>query len=133
MIHVPAAIVQRIDTAIAAINADDARRLQRSFAPNVTIVDPIGGFVWRGPDAVPAWWAQEHREEARGHLGLLRVRLTNLHSYATDARGADAYVVVRLHLWYSGVPGAGDGNWVLTLHRTGRAWKITTSTFDPIS
>ncbi len=130
-ITTPPAVIQRIDSAFAAQNADDGTRLQANFAPDATIVDENSPFVWQGADAGVRWWHSVDRVIAKMHATQFHVRSFPPTESVLDREGDDAYVNVPLLI--TGRMGAKSfserGTWVLTLHRTGTDWKITTATW----
>lgn len=127
----PPAIIARIDSAFAAQNADNPAQLQANFAPSATIVDENGPFVWQGDDAAARWWHSVDRVIAKMHTTQFHVRSYPATESVLDREGDDAYTIVPLLITgrTSAKPFAERGLWVLTLHRTGTGWKITTATW----
>jgi hypothetical protein len=131
MMTVPPAIVERIDASLASINADDASQLQQSFAAGAPVVDNFSPFLWNGPDSAARWWKAIDRNEKRTGMHGLHATKEAISDCRLDREGDDAYVVTRVHIRFaSGTTATQDGLWIVTLHRSGTGWKITSAAWS---
>jgi ketosteroid isomerase-like protein len=120
------AIMVPVTGAVAAVNADDAAKLNAYFMPTAMVVDEIAPFTWSGPHAAAAWLHDLDRLDAQAGITSLHATLGDVTHF--DVTGDHAYVVAPLNIsWLSkGKLQRESGLWVFTLYHEGPTWKIAT-------
>lgn len=125
----PAAVMQPIDGAIAAVNADRADRIDAYFDARAVVVDDFAPFRWEAPHAASRWLHAIDRFSKRAHVTRMHASTIAVTDVRLDREADDAYVTLELRIdaLHGGVSSHQRGLWNLTLHRDANMWKIVTA------
>ena len=131
MITVPAAIMQPIQAAFVALNADQGAKLDQYFSDDAVVVDEVSPFRWMGSHAASRWWKSvDEAVQKEAHAKSVHANLESVTEYQLDREGDDAYVTVSMNVNpVNSKRKPEEGLWVLTLHRTSSTWKITSASW----
>ncbi|MGH7738103.1 MAG: hypothetical protein ACREMP_09600 [Candidatus Tyrphobacter sp.] len=124
------AISSMLGGLLAAVNANDAARVDTYFAADAVVVDEIAPYEWTGPHVGLRWWRAVDATSARMHVKSLHARALPITQWHLS--NGQAYVVLPLVLTSTvhGKTSRETGLWTFTLRRRGSAWAVETVTWS---
>jgi len=113
-----------------AFGKGDMAGATAAYAPvDLTIVDELPPYIWRGPDALKAWAADLGKDDA--NRGLTEPAVTLGEVFRTEVTGDKAYVIIPAIFAYKehGAPMHDPARMTFTLTHGDGGWKITSWTW----
>jgi ketosteroid isomerase-like protein len=95
------------------------------FEADVSIIDELAPFAWRGKDAFSTWLADFGKDLAK--TGATEPLMTLGRASRTDVSGDSAYLVVPAVYTFKAKDGAAmrePGQFAFVLHKAAGGWKI---------
>jgi ketosteroid isomerase-like protein len=121
-----ASLEKPIHQFIDGFDKGDMVAVAGAYAPgDITIVDEVAPYLWRGPDAVKAWAADLDKDIQTRGLSDASVTLGGV--ARAEVEGDKAYVIMRATYAYKqhGVAMHEPARMTYTLNKTADGWKIT--------
>jgi ketosteroid isomerase-like protein len=119
-----------ITTFVDAFDKGDVKAAAAPYVSDVSIIDEVPPYAWRGPTAFTAWATDLTANDKK--LGLTAEKLTLGDVVRTETDGRHAYVVMAAVYSFTtakGAPMHENARMTFALRKVADAWKIAGWTF----